>query len=78
MNENEDINYWDFLLFGLKHYNLKIEKIEGKKIFLEHDYMIEFEGDNLYKLLHKNAVVGPFGSIEGLCEFIIEDQNRNL
>ncbi|MCI4669527.1 MAG: hypothetical protein MRZ79_15440 [Bacteroidia bacterium] len=72
-----NINHRDFLQFGLKHYSIEIEKIEGKFFHLKYNYLIEIEGPNLFKLLHEGQVVGPFGGVESLCEFIKQDIQLN-
>ncbi|MEM6764698.1 MAG: hypothetical protein AAF824_08625 [Bacteroidota bacterium] len=62
-----------FLLFGLTHYQIGIEKEEGTHIYVENDYLIEIEGPSLFKLMHKEQVVGPFASVEALCDFLQKD-----
>ena len=74
---DEEFDPKDFLLFGLNHYNIKVLKNEGMYIQLIHDYSIEIEGPSLYKLIHENQVVGPFSSVEKLCEFIVQDIKLN-
>lgn len=67
----------DFLLFGLNHFEIEVLNDEGMHIQLVHDYSVEIEGPALYKLIHENQVVGPFSSVEKLCEFIVQDIKLN-
>lgn len=69
----ENVDPKAFLLFGLKHYEIVMAKEEGKYIHLQNDYLIEIEGPSLFKLMHKGQVVGPFGSVENLCDFLQQD-----
>lgn len=69
----ENVDPKEFLLFGLNHFQIGIEKEEGKYIHLEKEYLVEIEGPSLYKLMHKGQVVGPFASVENLCDFLKQD-----
>ncbi|MEL6730250.1 MAG: hypothetical protein AAFY70_08410 [Bacteroidota bacterium] len=75
--DNETFDPKAFLLFGLDHFQIQVEKIEGKMIYLQHDYLIEIEGPSLYKLMHQGQVVAPFADVEQLCEFIRQDISLN-
>ncbi|MEM6345634.1 MAG: hypothetical protein AAF927_17210 [Bacteroidota bacterium] len=66
-----------FLLFGLKHYGLEVIAEKGRHIQLKHEYEVEIEGPNLYKLIHQGMVVAPFGGVEELCEFVVQDIQLN-
>lgn len=63
----------EYLLFGLKHFEIDIEKQAGKYVHLPKDYVIEIEGPNLYKLMQDGAVIAPFDDVEELCLFIKQD-----
>ncbi len=67
----------DYLLFGLKHFDISVIKVEGKIIELEKGYTIEIEGKELFKLIHTGQVVAPFSDVEELCEFIKKDIEVN-
>ena len=67
----------EFLLFGLNHYEIPVEKVEGKMVSLQHQYIIEIEGPSLYKLIHEGQVVAPFADVQQLCEFIRQDISLN-
>ncbi|MEO0898112.1 MAG: hypothetical protein AAFY71_17005 [Bacteroidota bacterium] len=73
----DNVDPKEFLLFGLKHYELGIVKEEGKYIHVEKDYLIEIEGPSLFKLMHKGQVIAPFGSVESLCDFLKQDISLN-
>lgn len=66
-----------FLLFALNHFNLSVERHEGKMVYLAKEYMIEIEGKKLFKLLHGGDVVAPFSDVEELCDFIKRDMELN-
>ena len=66
-----------FLLFGLKHYEIKLVEEKGNMLHLEHSYQIEIEGPSLFKLIHEGQVVAPFGGVEELCEFLKQDIQLN-
>jgi hypothetical protein len=75
--EDHQIDPKEFLLFALKHFNIGLEKVEGKYFHLEHGYLIEVEGPSLFKLMHEGYVIAPFSSVEQLCEFIKKDIELN-
>lgn len=59
---------------ALQEAGLTIVEQKGKSLFLEKDYTIEVEQEQLFKLLHEGYVVAPFDNIEELCEFIQLDR----
>jgi len=67
----------EFLLFGLKHFDIKVDSCEGKMVNLEKGYAVEIEGKKLFKLLQNNQVIAPFSGVEALCEFIKKDIQLN-
>lgn len=69
----EDYDPKAFLLFALNHFGLKVRQEDGKMIYLEKDYTIEIEGNNLFKLLQGGQVIAPFADVEELCDFIKKD-----
>ena len=62
------------VLESLQLAGLKVMKEDGKYIHLEHEYLIEIENESLFKLSHEGYVVAPFGKLEELIGFIMEDQ----
>ena len=73
----EDYDPKEFLLFALNHFNLAVEKQEGKMIYLEKDYSIEIEGKKLFKLKQGGQVIAPFADVEEMCNFIKKDIELN-
>ena len=73
----EEINYREFLRFALQHFDIAVLSESEKFINLEKDYQIEWENDQLYKLLYKGQVVAPFNDVEELCYFIQQDIKLN-
>ena len=74
----EDYDPKEFLLFALRHFGIKVIAHEGKIVNIDQDYVIEIEGNNLFKLLQANQVIAPFADVEELCNFIMMDmQIRN-
>ena len=65
------------LLFSLDHFNIDVRSQNGKMVFLEKGYIIEVEGERLYKLLQDNQVIAPFDDVEELCNFIKMDMQLN-
>lgn len=66
-----------FLFFGLKHYGIEIDKIDGEYLHLKYNYLIEIEGPFLFKLMHEGQVIAPFSRVEDLCEFLRQDIQLN-
>ena len=66
-----------FLLFGLQHYGIEVKEVQGKLVSLVHEYVVEIEGPNLYKLMHQGQVIAPFAGVEMLCEFMKQDIQLN-
>ncbi|MEM8525471.1 MAG: hypothetical protein AAGG68_12595 [Bacteroidota bacterium] len=62
-----------FLLFALNHFEIEVIKQDGKMIHLRQEYVIEIEGQQLFKLLQANQVIAPFSDVEELCQFIKMD-----
>ncbi|MEL6590114.1 MAG: hypothetical protein AAFQ68_08545 [Bacteroidota bacterium] len=75
--DNAEFDPREFLLFGLKHFGIKLESEKGNHFYLQDGYEIEIEGPQLFKLIHQGMVVGPFGGVESLCEFIAQDIQLN-
>lgn len=73
----EQIDPKEFLLFGLKHYGIRLHEEKGKMLYLEHAYQIEIEGPSLFKLMHEGQVIAPFGGVEELCDFLKQDIQLN-
>ena len=73
----KDFDPKEFLLFGLNHFGIEIEEVKDKYISTKHNYLIEIEGPSLFKLMHENKVVAPFGEVEALCNFIRQDIQLN-
>lgn len=73
----EEINYREFLRFALHHFNITVVSETEKFITLEKDYWIEWENDQLYKLIYKGQIVSPFDDIEEMCSFIQQDMMLN-
>lgn len=69
----EDYDPKAFLLFALDHFAIEVRSETGKMVYLESDYAIEIEGKNLFKLSQGGQVIGPFASVESLCQFIKQD-----
>ena len=77
MSENKNIDPKEFLIFGLKHFEIDIVQIDNNVIHISNNYQIEIEGNQLYKLLHEGAVIAPFNSVEELCNFVKQDMKLN-
>lgn len=75
--EDKSIDYRAFLLFALNHFGIEVVSETKRRIKLVHDYEIELEGPALFKLIHQGQVIGPFGEVEQLCEFIHQDIQLN-
>lgn len=73
----EDYDPKEFLLFGLQHFGIRVEKHEGKMVYLERGYQVEIEGKQLFKLLQDGQVIAPFGGVEALCSFVKQDMALN-
>ncbi|MEM6629230.1 MAG: hypothetical protein AAF694_06135 [Bacteroidota bacterium] len=73
MNTESSIDPQAFLLFGLQHFQLTVQKVEENKVFLLYGYEIEIEGPSLYKLTQEGLVIAPFSDVEDLCRFIAQD-----
>ncbi|MEM1318890.1 MAG: hypothetical protein AAGG75_01470 [Bacteroidota bacterium] len=72
-----DFDPKDFLLFGLQHFGLRVQREEDHMVYIEQGYIVEIEGRQLYKLLQNNQVIAPFTSVEELCNFIKMDMQLN-
>ncbi len=66
-----------FLKWALGQYKIQIEAENDHHLTLARGYEIEVEGPSLFKLSHLSQVVGPFASVEELCEFIVQDIQLN-
>ena len=73
----QEYNPKDFLLFALNHFNIAVISHGGEMIYLERSYVIEIEGQQLFKLLQGGQVVAPFTNVEELCNFIKMDMKLN-
>lgn len=73
----EDYNPKEFLLFALNHFDIKVNSHDGKMVIIDMEYVIEIEGENLFKLLQGGQVVAPFSDVEELCRFIKMDMQLN-
>ena len=73
----EDYDPKAFLLFGLAHFGIPVKTHQEKVVYLPHGYQIEIEGKSLFKLLQNGQVIGPFGGVESLCNFIKQDMALN-
>ncbi|MEL6945251.1 MAG: hypothetical protein AAFO82_21575 [Bacteroidota bacterium] len=67
----------EFLLFALRHFGIEVVKRDKKMIYLNQDYVIEIEGQHLFKLLQNKQVIAPFSDVEELCHFIKMDMQLN-
>jgi hypothetical protein len=76
-NKMEDYNPKEFLLFALNHFDIKVNSHDGKMVIIDMEYVIEIEGENLFKLLQGGQVVAPFSDVEELCRFIKMDMQLN-
>ena len=56
---------------------LNVQTVRGKHLDLAHGYVIEVEGDTLFKLLHEGSVVAPFDEVDELIGFIKQDMALN-
>jgi hypothetical protein len=70
MENDADYDPREFLLFALRHFDIKVASAEGKLIRTEGGYAIEVESQHLFKLLWNDQVVAPFDNVETLCRFI--------
>ncbi len=61
------------LLAALAARKISVLRVEGKMLFLAHDYEVEIEGPTLFKLSEDGYVVGPFDAAEELADFVAED-----
>jgi hypothetical protein len=60
----------EWLMLGLREYEIKILADEGQKVEVEKGYLIEVEANGLFKLLSEGKVVAPFDDLDELCNFI--------
>lgn len=77
MEETHDFDPDEYLLLALAHFRLTVTAHQGKSVSVDGGYVIEVEGENLYKLTHAGTVVGPFADVEKLCRFIQADIQLN-
>jgi len=61
---------FDRLARALAGYEISILYREGNKVFVEHDYCIEIEGEQLFKLSHEGFVIAPFDDLDALARMI--------
>ena len=61
------------LLEALADAGLSVEKEDGKYVYLEHNYLVEVEGESLFKLSEDGYVVAPFASVSELISFLLLD-----
>lgn len=61
----------EILLDCLRHYEISVEKTSKNSVWIIKGYVIEVEGDGLYKLLQHDEVIAPFEDLNELCGFII-------
>lgn len=67
----------EFLMFALKHFDIKVTAQKDNMVWLENSYIIEIEGKSLFKLKQNNQVIAPFSDVEDLCNFIKMDMKIN-
>lgn len=67
----------EILLAALDNYGIRVLSQKGKMIYIEMEYTVEIETDQLFKLLQANQVIAPFADIEELCQFIKMDMQLN-
>ncbi len=59
-----------YLRYAFDVYEITILKEEGKFLYLEKEYSVEIERENLFKLISAGEVIAPFDEVEELCVFI--------
>lgn len=59
-----------YLRYAFGVYEITILREEDNFFYLEKDYSVEIERENLFKLISAGAVVAPFDEVEELCIFI--------
>ncbi len=59
---------------ALQVYNLPIVKEENNLIYLQNEYIIEVEDNDIYKLSQDNYIIAPFSDLNELCTFVLQDQ----
>ncbi|HMQ45851.1 MAG TPA: hypothetical protein PKA00_02830 [Saprospiraceae bacterium] len=62
------------LLQKLNERGIQVLKQTEREYLLELDYVIEIEGNELFKLLQNGYVIAPFDDIDELCDFILMDK----
>lgn len=71
------VDPFDFLMFGLRHFDIPVVNVYENYITLPHNYVIEIESNGLYRLVQDNQVIAPFHDVEELCNFILSDPDFN-
>ncbi len=65
-----DCNPKELLLYGLKFFDIQIEREDDHTIFTEQNYVIKVEGDRMYRLFANGKEIAPFCNVAELCHFI--------
>lgn len=54
----------------MQQYGLPVVEHEGNRVITQSGYVIEVEGQSLYKLIHLGDVIAPFDDVEEICAFV--------
>lgn len=54
----------------MARFELPVLRLQEKQIETQAGFVVEVEGQGLYKLIHLGDVVAPFDDLEELCLFI--------
>ena len=54
----------------LQSFDIEVEHIEGKYLYIKNGYCIEIENSNLFKLSQDHQVIAPFDDIREMSEFL--------
>lgn len=61
----------EILLEALKVYEIEVIAIDGNRVKLKNNYMVEVEKNKLFKLIDDGYIIAPFNDLNELCRFII-------
>lgn len=65
-----EFNPKELLLYGLKHFDIKVEREEGLTIFTERNFVIKIDGDRNYHLSYNGKEIAPFRDVAEICHYI--------